>query len=1069
MKKLLVRLFTLIIVFGLVVTPALAQTPTPTDTDRTPPTFETPSRPTPQLLPQEIRDLFKDGMSIEEFLANNKGPIPNALLAYANLPVTVIVQLKDPSLISFMEKQEGISGAKVGIASQKSYVAELLSTQDAVISQIQSAGIDAIVISHYTKALNGFMARVTFNDLRTLRALPAVKSISKAPEHSINLSNQVPLSKAELTKVLELPGFTGQGITIAVIDTGIDYTHAMLGGPGDPLDYTSNDPNIIEPDTFPTVKVIGGYDFAGTNYDASTTANSIPVPDPDPLDENGHGTHVASIAAGLAGDDLAFHGGVAPDASLFALKVFGVEGSTNLVVDAIEWVLDYNLRASVEDRIDVINMSLGSSFGPAIVDDPEYLAVEAANAAGVFVVASSGNAGDVNYVTGSPANTDSALSVASSTTGLITAPYITYLDPADSVNKQIPYTTSANPFTTAIAAELVDVVDIGDTSGLLCSISGLPETSLAGKIALINRGTCNFSIKINNAEALGAVAAIIYNNVAGSINMDTTGSSLPAGSILQTDGLTLKDLAPIEVTIGPDSLVASFTSPTPADTISDFSSRGPRGYDSMLKPEITAPGSDIFAAKMGSGNQGVSMSGTSMAAPYVAGVAALMKQAHPTWTNEQIKAAMMNTAVDLADSGSRQVPRQGAGRVDVPAAINTNVVAVGDPNFVSLNWGLLELPQDTFSSEKYVTLHNYGDTAVTLQTGAVFTSPSILGATITPDPSSITIPAASDATVKFTLDLDVTALPLDFGTDISGNYQMEEYYGYVNFTGVGADLSLPFYFVPRPYPEITETAKETKLDFANPTDFGYVDLQQAGPLASNLWAFPVTLVSDNNPAVMDMADLRYVGMDYGGNDSTYGDIFVPAFNMWGSQHAEQAYWSEVDLWIYGDASEPVVNFNYNYADILGAAYPNNDWIVIQVDFNDENVYLASPYNIYADFNSGFQEWYLPTAWSWVTDSFRYEVKSYDWYATEDFAGEGYFDITRPPLAWNVFDASWSERFSPHNEPFSMFFRVNNLDGYLLSAPKGIMLVDYYGKPGTGQATFWPISLMRYLHLPLISK
>src|SRR5690606_27840434 len=136
----------------------------------------------------------------------------------------------------------------------------------------------------------------------------------------------------------------------------------------------------------------------------------------------------------------------------------------------------------------------------------------------------------------------------------------------------IPYTTSYNPFVNKISAELVDVMDYGDVDGQLCSTEGVEP--MTGKIALIIRGTCSFYIKVNNAESLGAVAAIIYNNQAGIISMNTEGSSLPAGSILQSDGLLLKDLAPLDIEIGPDSNVKSFVDPTPADSLSTFSSRG---------------------------------------------------------------------------------------------------------------------------------------------------------------------------------------------------------------------------------------------------------------------------------------------------------------------------------------------------------------------------------------------------------------------------------------------------------------------------------------------------------------
>ena len=1052
MKKFAFRIISVLILVSLAVSPVLAKTSNQAEAAQLPPGVQTPTRPEPELVPQEIQDLFKDGMSIEDFLLWNKGPIPNALLEYADLPVTVIVQLEEPSLISMMEEKKSISGIEVDRAFQTSYTAQLETEQQTLINKI-SASVDGLVeMGNYTKVLNGFMAQVSFKDLDTIRALPGVKSVTKAPEHTIDLTNSVPLTQADLVWAMGDTGYTGESIKIAVIDTGIDYTHAMFGTTGSVEAYAANDPNVIEPGTFPTPKVVGGWDFAGTNYDAGSTYGSpVPVPDPDPLDEGGHGTHVASIAAGI---NAGFGSGVAPAAELYALKVFGAQGSTNLVIDAIEWAMDPNEDGFIDDHVDVINMSLGSDFGPAIPDDPEFLAVEAANAAGVFVVASAGNAGDVNYVTGSPGNTDSALAVASSTTGYMTAPFIAYFDGQE---KAIPYTTSSdNEFASPISAELVDVVEYGNTDGLLCKTTGVDR--MDGKIALIQRGTCSFYEKVDNAASLGAVAAIIYNNQPGLISMDTSDSEtgLPAGSIHILEGELLKSLAPIDVTVGPDSNIKTLVSAIPADTISDYSSRGPRGYDSMLKPEITAPGTAIFAANMGSGNQGVSMSGTSMSAPHVAGVVALMKQAHPYWTNEQIKAALMNTAVDIGVD----VPLQGAGRVDALAAVTTKVVAVGDPKFVSLNWGLLELKNHTFTSEKTVTLRNYSNTEVTLDVAANFTSATSAGATLDPDVSKVTIPAYGRAIVIFTLDLDVTQLPIDFDA------VMEEYFGYVTFTGEAANLRVPFYFVPRPYPVLTELDAVTTFDISG---YGYVDLEQSGPVASSLWGFPVTMVSDNDPAVIDMADLRYVGMDYGGS-SPYGEIIVPAFNMWDDQHTPQPYWSEVDLYIYGEASDPVVDFNYNYGAATGGD-PDNDWIVLQVDFNDGKTYLGSEYGIYADYNSGFMEWYLPAPYQYVEDKFSYEVVSYDWFGNQDYAGAAQFDISRPPLVWDT-DATWtSSTPEPHNEDFTFYFGVYDLGGYLYSQPKGVMLVDYLGKPGIGQATFWPIELMGVptLYLPLIGK
>jgi minor extracellular serine protease Vpr len=1045
MKKITISMLSLVLLVSMLASPALAQVPGQEVPKSIPTDLEKAGRPEPELVPQEIQDLFKDGMSVEEFLVWNDGVIPNALMDVVDVPIVVIVQLEAPSLISYLSANE----SRADEIDQASYVGQLEQAQQLVKDQILTSRSNVTIMGSYTKVLNGFMASVPAKDVAYIRTLPGVTSVTRAPLHEVDLATSVPLIKADEVWTMGDTGFTGESITVAVIDTGIDYTHAMFGTFGDPEAYALNDPDIIEAGSFPTPKVIGGYDFAGTNYNAAGSGSQlIPVPDPDPLDEAGHGTHVSSTVAGF---DAGFGSGVAPDALLYALKVFGASGSTNLVIDAIEWAMDPNGDGFITDHVDVINMSLGSSFGPADPTDPEFIAVEAANTAGVFVVCSAGNAGNVSYVTGSPGNNDSALAVAASTTGFETLPYLSYNNGAN----KIPYTTSYNPFTTTITAELVAVDSIdGAGTGQLCSTTGVGD--LTGKIALMVRGTCSFYIKVNNAAALGAVAAIIYNNTTGVISMDTSGSTLPAGSILQSDGLILKALAPLQISIGPDSNVTTFVSTSPVDTIASFSSRGPRGYDSMLKPEITAPGYAIFAADIGSGNLGVSMSGTSMAAPHMAGVVALMKQAHPSWSNEQIKAALMNTAVDLVGATSKQVPRQGAGRVDALAAVTTKVVAVGDAKLVSINWGVIEVTTDTFSSVKTVNLRNFSSAPVTLNVASMFTSTTTAGATLTPDVSSVTIPAYGKAQVKFTLTLDTTLLPLAFGYN-----KMEEYYGYVTFVGSDTNLRLPFYFVPRPYTKIAEVTPASKVTtFDANTEYGYIDLEQTGPKASSLFAYPMMMVSGNDPGVLDMADLRYVGMDYGWYNATYGDIFVPAFAMWDDQHANQPYWSEVDLYIDADrdGTTDVVNWNSNYGS-RNTSYPDNQWIVLQYDYHDGKIYNASPYLIFADYNSGFQEWYLPAAWQYVTDTLDFEVISFDWFGNSDYAGLASFDITRLPFTWSLLDPTWSTWLDdPLNEPFSLVIEADDLAGYELSQPLGIMLVDYYGKPGVGQAYYWPLTL-----------
>ena len=1026
MKKVFAVLLTVMILATFIVSPVVADDPVThgefSDGFETPESREAAA----ELLPQEILDDFADGMTIEEFLIRNEGPIPNALMEYANSPVTVIVQLDKPSLIEYVNAQ-GMDRAS-GTDAQEDYVAELKSDQSAILGQISAgrAGEVQQIGESFTKALNGFMLNVPVNMINEIRAIPGVKTVSQAPEYKLNLSTSTEIIGA--TDVWDLAGFTGEGVTIAVIDTGIDYTHAMFGGSGDPADYAANDPAVVEEGSFPTAKVIGGYDFAGTNY----TAGEVPVPDGDPLDENGHGTHVASTAAGI---DAGFGSGVAPDASLYALKVFGAEGSTNLTVHAIEWAMDPLGLGNLSQPVDVINMSLGVDWGPADTTDPEYVAVENANAIGVVVVASAGNAGNSSYIVGSPSVVDAAISVAASSTGYETAPYIEYGE-----TEYIPYTTSTNPFTANITAELVDVAAEIDPSGELCTVPSGFDGALTGNIALISRGNCSFQDKINNAESLGAVAAVIYNNTSGIINMDAGASTMPAGSILQSEGATLASLAPLTISIGPDSNVRTFVSSDAPDSIGDFSSRGPRGFDSKLKPEITAPGVSIFAANIGTGDEGVSMSGTSMAAPHVAGVAALLLESHPDWDPTSVKAAMMNTAEDLVGDASGFVPIIGAGRVNASAAEDTPAVIYADPELVSLSWGLIELKED-YSDTKTVSLRSYSLEDITYDVSVNFTSSSN-GATLTPSVTSVVLPAYGRASIDVTLDLVADQMPQDFGFQ-------EEYFGYILFEAFDGELQMkvPFYFVPRPYTELEEVWSWTEFNIDS--DFAEVVLEQSGPIASSLWAYPVSLVSDNDPAVLDGGDLRYVGMDYGWDDEDYGDIFVPAFAMWGDVHTNQPYFNEVDLYIYTPYGE-VVDFNFNLGWFLGGD-GTNDWMVMQLDYADGMIYLASPYYIYADYNSGFQEWWLPAANHGNLDEFDYEVVSLDWNGTADYAGAASFDISRPPVSIGYMS------YTPHNEETAFAVWVDDWASYLKAGIQGVMLVDYNGKPGAGQSYYWELT------------
>ena len=346
---------------------------------------------------------------------------------------------------------------------------------------------------------------------------------------------------------------------------------------------------------------------------------------------------------------------------------------------------------------------------------------------------------------------------------------------------------------------------------------------------------------------------------------------------------------------------------TITNTVGSFSSRGPRGPDSHLKPEITAPGVAIVAAEMGGGDTGVSKSGTSMAAPHIAGVAALMLEAHPTWTVEQIKAAIMNTASLLEDESP--IPRVGAGRVDAYLSVTADTVAIGDDDLVSLSWGFVPIGTETYSDVKTITLNNFTD-AKTYEVLWGFgywsqTEGFDLSVPATVDVGAGTETSPAFATVPITLTLDPAVLPYDFGSTL------EEFSGVVVLvnTAVSTDvLIIPFYVVPRPYSQLA-------LD----TDFqGYtttVDLTHTGPVSSALEVYPVYAVDADDSSIPDEGDIRFVAMDYDYDDPTYGDLFAVVFATWGPWHTPQQQILEFDLFldVDQDGTPDFLDFNMNYA------------------------------------------------------------------------------------------------------------------------------------------------------------
>ena len=585
--------------------------------------------------------------------------------------VELFVRLDEPSVAELNVSSLESTGALASSEAQKSQAARVTAQQAALRSQIESTG--ARILSSQRVGANGFRVSVDSSQLSVLRTIPGVRSVGHVQQFEPDHIQSVPWVGAP--SVWQDLGLRGNGIRVGVIDSGIDYLHANFGGSGNPGDYAANDPNVIEAGSFPTAKVKGGYDFAGSTYTGGGTA---PSPDPDPLDLGGHGSHVAGTVAGL-GVANSIGQGVAPEADLYALKVFGDNGgTTGLVSLAIEWAMDPNGDGDMSDHLDVINMSLGASFGSP--DDPSAISSANAAALGIIVVASAGNSGAVPYITGSPAVAGPAISVAANTPGGRLYARLTVNAPAEVAGIK-PSEEGAGPVTLEQTGPITGNLIVGTP---LIGCSPLTNAAaVAGNVVLLARGTCGFVVKYQQAQAAGAQAVIVMNNVAGApIVMGGLDNTVTIPGVMTTLAVGQSLLAVTGVNVTLDAAA----DPGRDDQIATFSSQGPGQFDSSFKPDMAAPGVGIVSTGAGSGTGSANFQGTSMAAPHVAGAAALLRELHPKLNQGAIKALLQNSTVPSNASGDTKLSRQGVGalRVDRAAAL-TSYASPGGVSFGRLN------------------------------------------------------------------------------------------------------------------------------------------------------------------------------------------------------------------------------------------------------------------------------------------------------------------------------------------------------------------------------------------------
>ncbi|MCA1322182.1 S8 family serine peptidase [Bacillus tianshenii] len=574
--------------------------------------------------------------------------------------VTVLVELQEQSIVE--AKHNGKKQTKQNLKNARNLVKNEL---DKRVSKNK-------VNREYDYVFSGFSLELPANEIPSLLATPGVKAVYpnveyttteeliSEEEYSPQMFDSAPFIGANEAWDL---GFTGKGVTVAVIDTGVDYTH---------------------PDLAPNFGDYLGWDFVDNDNDPQET----PKGDPRGA-ETTHGSHVAGTIA--ANGQIK---GVAPDATLLAYRVLGPGGSgtTENVVAAIE--------LAVQDGADVMNLSLGNSLNAP--DWATSIALDQAMAEGVVAVTSNGNSGPNNWTVGSPGTSREAISV-----GATQLPYNVY-KAATTSSDGVSYASSAvqgfpsEEALLSLNGQAYELVDVG--FGAPADFEG---KDLTGKIALISRGAgIPFVDKATEAAKAGAEGAVLYNNVEGTMPL-IPGMAVPTIMLNQADGEALKAKV-ADVTV---SFHIQFDKAV-GETMADFSSRGPVIDTWMIKPDVSAPGVNIVStvptfnpdAPHGYGAK----QGTSMASPHVAGAAAVILEANPTWGVYEVKSALMNTAENMVNPATGEAyphNTQGAGSIRVVDALQADTLV----NPGSYSFGTFEKSKGKQLDNQQFDIQNLSD------------------------------------------------------------------------------------------------------------------------------------------------------------------------------------------------------------------------------------------------------------------------------------------------------------------------------------------------------------------------
>ncbi|WP_125564182.1 S8 family serine peptidase [Pseudoalteromonas rubra] len=654
-------------------------------------------------------------------------------------------------------------------AAAKHTFASVQAAQSNLRQQIQQLDSGAKVLGATKVLASTLIVEASDSTLDKLRNNAAVERILPLRDSRLFVEESSGYIGADSVK--QNLGVTGEGVKVAVLDTGIDYTHKVFNeaaGTVEAYEAEAADPTTV---AWPQGQVKGGYDFVRNDAD--------PIEDDprfraDATELTDHGTHVSHDVTGIS-----------PDVELYVYSVCGGGCTWAAQISALEAAMDPNGDGDISDRVDLMNMSLGGEFGNTYTGDGTQYLIQRAVELGTNMIIAAGNDDDIPFRVGGPSTTPNAISVAS-----LTHPTLESL-----FDKGSTVAGEATVVQPASFGPIVDFEITQDTAELVypevnqngCTIppedgadpdakgtNPFADMDFTGKAVLIDRGACAFTEKVLNAQERGAVFVLIANNNDDGTPAPMGGSddavTIPSAGLNFAAGAKLKEQMKDG---GKATYSVSAVAKTSQGGVSDFSSRGP-SMDGLLKPEIAAPGSSILAAAPSTGDQLHRMSGTSMASPIVAGAVALMKEGRPELDAFEIKAMLMNTAnLDIhvdslnvdPESPLAPISRIGAGLVDVEKAMASPVAAWSWISEYETNQGALSFGFDVLEEvttyTKTVELKNFSDKHKTynLRIEARYDNDEDAGALSWEYPEEVTVPAGQTIAFDVSVTVDPAQLP----------------------------------------------------------------------------------------------------------------------------------------------------------------------------------------------------------------------------------------------------------------------------------------------------------------------